>query len=304
MNQNPIKSNKRKIISLCLLFLCLFYSKSYAQDQNNLKIGAIPDQNPEILNRLYKILSNELEKQLGIKVKYVPVVNYQSAVTAFRNGNLDLVWFGGLTGVQARLQRPGAIVLAQRDIDAKFHTVFIANTKTKLNRFSSINELKQLKGHRFTFGSPSSTSGRLIPQYYLNKAGIKISDFKGGRAGYSGSHDTTIALVQSGAFEVGALNEQVWKKNLSMKRADPSKVIVIWRTPPYVDYHWLAQPNLEEKFGKGFTIKLKETIINFSKDSESQKQILDAFGAKKFIPAHAKEYKKIEEIGRKIGKIR
>ena len=88
-----------------------------------LRLGAIPDQKPEKLNRLYPLVASELSRQLGVTVKYVPVVDYTAAVTAFRTGDLDLVWFGGLTGVQARLQKPGARVLAQRDIDVAFHSL-------------------------------------------------------------------------------------------------------------------------------------------------------------------------------------
>ena len=84
-----------------------------------LRIGAIPDQNPEKLNRLYGLVADELSQQLGVKVAYVPVTDYAAAVSAFRTGSLDLVWFGGLTGVQASLQKPGAQMLAQRDIGSK-----------------------------------------------------------------------------------------------------------------------------------------------------------------------------------------
>ena len=104
-----------------------------------LHIGAIPDQNPEKLNRLYSSLSDELSDQLKVPVQYVPVSNYPAAVSAFRTGSLDLVWFGGLTGVQARLQTPGAQVLAQRDIDAKFTSVFIANGASGLRPLSLIH---------------------------------------------------------------------------------------------------------------------------------------------------------------------
>ena len=93
-----------------------------------LRISAIPDQNPERLNRLYGLVASELSEQLDVPVRYVPVIDYAAAVTGFRRGDLDLVWFGGLTGVQARLQTPGAVVLAQRDVDARFRSVFIANS--------------------------------------------------------------------------------------------------------------------------------------------------------------------------------
>ncbi len=274
------------------------------KNEETLFIGAIPDQNPEQLNRLYKVLASELNEQLNVMVKYKPVINYPAAVTAFKTGNLDIVWFGGLTGVQARLQNNGGIVLAQRDIDAEFRSVFIANKKSSINKLNNINDLKSLKGKRFTFGSESSTSGRLMPQYFMNKAGLEITDFKGGTVGFSGSHDATLALVQSGSYDAGALNEQVWESNLKRGRINPSKVYVIWRTPTYYDYHWLAQPDLDKTFGEGFTKKLTTVFLKLNQSSTRQKQILKLFGASKFITSSHENYNEIERIARKIGKIK
>jgi phosphonate transport system substrate-binding protein len=269
-----------------------------------LRVSAIPDQNPEKLNRLYGLVTTELSKQLGVSVKYVPVTDYAAAVSAFRTGDLDLVWFGGLTGVQATLQKPGARMLAQRDIDAQFYSVFIANPKSGLKPIRSINQLSELKGKRFTFGSESSTSGRLMPQYFLSQAGVKLKDFAGGAPGFSGSHDATIALVQSGAYDAGAVNEQVWKANLRSGKANRSKVFQIWRTPPYPDYMWLAQANLDQRFGKGFTTKLQKAIVGWKPSDPEQKQILVLFGAQQFTTVNPAGYKQIEQVGRQIGKIR
>lgn len=268
-----------------------------------LRIGAIPDQNPEKLNRLYGLLAKELSQKLNVPVRYIPVSNYPASVSAFRTGGLDLVWFGGLTGVQARLQTPGAVVLAQRDIDAKFRSVFIANTKSGLQPISSIQGLKSLKDKRFSFGSESSTSGRLMPQHFLQQAGLTPSQFAGGKAGFSGSHDATIAVVQSGSYQAGALNEQVWKSNLKSGKVDSTKVKVIWRTPTYVDYHWVARPGLDKRFGKGFTTKLQKALLGIQPTGNG-KTVLELFGAEKFIPASASQYRAIETVGRELGKIR
>ena len=269
-----------------------------------LRISAIPDQNPEKLNRLYGQVARQLGKQLGVSVQYVPVIDYAAAVSAFRTGSLDLVWFGGLTGVQARLQKPGAQVIAQRDIDAAFHSVFIANKASGLQPFTNPKGLRELKGKRFTFGSESSTSGRLMPQIYLQQAGVKLSDFAGGAPGFSGSHDATIALVQSGAYQAGAVNEQVWKDNLRSGKANRNKVIAIWRTPGYPDYHWIGQPDLDARFGKGFTGRLRGAIISWRPTNPEQKAILKLFGAQQFTGAKASDYAPIEKVGRQIGKIR
>ena len=269
-----------------------------------LQIGAIPDQNPEKLNRLYGALSEELSEKLEVPVRYAPVSNYAAAVSAFRTGSLDLVWFGGLTGVQARLQTPGARVLAQRDIDAEFTSVFIANGASGLRPFTSADQLVELKGRRLAFGSESSTSGRLMPQYFMGENGVKPDDLAGGAPGFSGSHDATIAVVQSGAYEVGALNEQVWRSNVKDGRVDPDKVKVIWRTPPYVDYHWVVRPDLDARFGDGFTDNLQSSLLELSAETENGAAILELFGAERFIPAEDDDYVMIETVGRQLGKIR
>jgi len=269
-----------------------------------LKIGAIPDQNQETLDRRFNLLSKELSKQLNLKVKYVPVVNYLGAVTGFRSKNLDLVWFGGLTGVQARLQTPNSIVIAQRDIDKEFKSVFIVNKKIKLTPAKELSDLKNLRNLRFTFGSENSTSGRLMPEYFLNIADVKTSEFKGKKPGFSGSHDATIALVNSGAFEAGALNIQVWEKNLKNNPKRTKNVYAYFVTPSYADYHWLLQGDLDEKFYNGFTEKIKKAILNLNETNPNHKKILEMFNAKKFINSDAKQYKNIEEIGRKLKKIR
>ena len=300
------KISKLELTKIAIALLSIFNLSTIGslKAEQILLIGAIPDQNPEHLNRLYKVLSSELSEQLNVQVRYKPVTNYAAAVTAFRTKNLDLVWFGALTGVQARLQSKASKVIAQRDIDEKFHSVFIANKKSSIQKINNINDLKKLKDKRFTFGSESSTSGRLMPQYFLNKAGVELKDFRGTRPGFSGSHDSTLMLVQSGSYEAGALSEEVWKRNLDSGRVDASKVFVIWKTPSYHNYHWLAQGNLDQKFKEGFTKELTNIFLRFNEKSKKQKQILELFSAKKFIMSKNENYNKIEMVGRKIGKIK
>ena len=269
-----------------------------------LKIGAIPDQNQDILDKRFNLFSKLLSKELDVEVKYIPVINYVAAINGFRTNDIDLVWFGGLSGVQARLQNPNSVIIAQRDIDEKFKSVFIVNKKLKINAISNINGLKQLKNLRFTFGSENSTSGRLMPEYFLNEAGIEIKDFKGKKAGFSGSHDATLALVNSGAFEAGALNKQVWENNLKNNPKRTRNVDLFWITPEYVDYHWVAQGNLDDRFKKGFTKELKYVILNLDIENPSHNEILNMFNAKKFINANKTHYERIEDIGRKLKKIR
>ena len=93
---------KNSLLSLSIFF-SIFSSPAFSNPKV-LKVGAIPDQNQDVLDKRFKLFSKELSKQLDIEVKYIPVINYVAAITGFRTKDLDLVWFGGLSGVQARLQ--------------------------------------------------------------------------------------------------------------------------------------------------------------------------------------------------------
>jgi phosphonate transport system substrate-binding protein len=263
-----------------------------------LRIGAIPDQDPEVLQRLYDAVASSLAEALGVEVSYEPVTDYAAAVSLFRTGDLDLVWFGGLTGVQARLQTPGAVPVAQRDIDAEFHSVFVVNTATGL---TPSDDLRPLAGRRFTYGSETSTSGRLMPAYFLDEQGVDPQGFPGG-PGFSGSHDATLALVASGTYEAGVLNEQVWRSRKEEGTVGPA-VVQYARTPAYSDYHWLLGPRAMEGRGDDLPERLTGYFTGLSLDDPDDAKVLELFGAGSFIPTRASNYDRIETIGRDLGLI-
>ncbi len=273
------------------------------------RIGAIPDQEPERLQRTYGLLSDFLEEELadvapGIAVDYVPVTEYDDAVTGFAVGDLDTVWFGGLTGVQARLEVDGAEAVAQRDIDEAFTSVFIARADAGIDPIADVDGLSVLEGRSFTFGSESSTSGRLMPQSFLEQAGVDADEDFAGAPGFSGSHDATIELVTAGTFEVGVLNSQVWDDRVADGTVDPDEVVEIFRSPPYFDYHWVAQPDLDERFGDGFTADFVAALGSLDASDPDDAEILDLFGAGAFIETDNSNYEAIETVGRDVGLIR
>ncbi len=273
-------------------------SETASSFDGTLVIGAIPDQDPDLLARNYDLLAGYLADSLGIEVVYEPVTEYEAAVTAFRVGDLDFVWFGGLTGVQARLQVDGAEAIAQRDIDAEFTTVFIAGTDTGIEPIDTVDGLSVVAGRTVTFGSDSSTSGRLMPQAFLDRAGVSLDDLAG-EPGFSGSHDATIELVEAGTFEVGALNSQVWRDRLEAGEVDTDRVQLIFETPTYFDYHWVARPEL----GDELKAQLLAALAALDPADPDQATILEFFGADTFIATDDANYADIESVGREVGLI-
>ena len=145
--------------------------------------------------------------------------------------------------MQARLAVPDAQAIAQRPRDAEFHSVFIKRKEL------DIANLADLAGRTFTFGSESSTSGYLMPLFFLSEAGIDVGDLKS--FSFSASHDTTWKLV-----EAGALNAAVWEQRVAHREVDLNRVEVFYTSPAYVDYHWVERGDLDSNYGAGTTEKL------------------------------------------------
>ena len=266
-----------------------------ARAQTDAKTGptlaftAIPDQDESRLVERFGRVATFLQGQLGVPVIYVPVKTYPAAVTAFTNNQVQLAWFGGFTGVQARRAVPGSEAIAQGVEDTKFRSFFIANTKLGLARAEAFP--KGIAGHSFSFGARASTSGRVMPEYYIRQAFGEAPDKVFTRVGFSGDHTRTLQLVQSGAYEVGAMDFTVFDLEKQAGRVDPAQVSVIWETPPFPDYNWTVRGDVDARFGAGFRDKLRAALIACHDPA-----ILSQFARTGFIAAANADYAPIEQV--------
>ncbi len=258
---------------------------------------AIPDQDTARLQERFGQVATYLQQQLGVEVRYVPVKSYEASVSAFKNNEVQLAWFGGLSGVQARLAVPGSQAIALGEEDLEFVTYFIAHTGTGLSAEDSLPEA--LKGRTFTFGSKGSTSGRLMPEFFLRERFGQAPEQTFRRVGFSGDHSRTLQLVQAGSYEVGALNYKVWETEQAEGKVDPQKVRVIWRTPSYPDYNWSIRGDVDETWGPGFLKKVQQALVDLKDPA-----ILQAFPRRSFLPATNEMFAPILQTAQDIGIIR
>jgi phosphonate transport system substrate-binding protein len=277
-----------------LLTFAVFFALTTTAIAETFVFTAIPDEDESRLRSRFDKVAAYLEKQIGVETRYVPVKSYAAAVTAFRNDQVQLAWFGGLSGVQARKLVPGSRAIAQGDEDQAFVTYFIAHSSAGLQPSKSFPDA--IAGKTFTFGSKGSTSGRLMPEFFIRRNFKKAPEDVFSRVGYSGDHSRTIALVQSGAYQVGVVNFQVWDNEKKVGNIDPSKISVIWETPAYPDYNWSIRGDADKKFGAGFTGKVTKALLDLT-----DKDLLASFPRAKFVPASNDDYTPIEQVGAQIG---
>jgi len=261
-----------------------------ASAQNVLKVSAIPDEAPTELQRKFTPLGKYLESQIGMKVEFTPVTDYAATVEGLAAKKLDMVWYGGFTFVQAYMRtNKTAIPLVQRAEDEAFRSVFI----TKVG--SGINTLADLKGKNFVFGSVSSTSGHLMPRYFLLQNGVNPD--KDMRIAFSGAHDATVFQVAGGKVDAGALNILVWTKMVEEKKVDTSQLKVFYTTPPYYDYNWTVRGDLDA----ALVSKLREAFLALNPNNPEHREILALQRTSKYVPTRPENYKGIEDAARSAG---
>jgi len=273
-----------------ILLMVVASSSSLAQAQQVFRVTAIPDESPTELARKAAPLVRYLEQTLGMKVEFTPVTDYAAAVEALVNKKVDMAWFGGFTFIQASKRSGGKVIpLVQREEDAQFKSVFITADPT-------IKSLADLKGKDVSFGSPSSTSGHLMPRSFLLAAGLDPDkDFR--RVAFSGAHDATIAAVASQKVQAGALNGSVWDKFVAEKKVDTTQVRAFYVTPPYFDYNWTVHADMSSALRE----KLTKAMLDLDRKTPEGKEILELQRATRFIPTKAENYSGIEAAAKSAG---
>lgn len=263
-----------------------------------LRFSVIPDFNKAKLAESCKTLETYLSKKLGVPVKYLPSNDYTMAVNSLVANQVDFVWLGGKTTCDAIDEGKGQVsVIATRDIDLAFKSYFIANKKLvdegKLKPMTSLAELKdKAKEFTFTFGDRNSTSGHLMPRYFLTEAGIDPNTSFKGECGYqaSGGHASTLKAVNSGATDIGALNFSYYDK---AKDEEKTNTTIVYTTGPYVDYSWCVH----SRIGAELTKKLTDAFTSLDAKDPEQKAVLDAWSTKeRFLAADGKQWESIRKV--------
>ncbi len=263
-----------------------------------LRFTAIPGEDETRLREKFQPVAAYLTKELGVKVEYVHATKYAASVEMFKNQQVLLAWFGGLTGAQARAAVPGSRAIAQGVEDPKYHSYFIAHTDAGLERSDAFP--KGIAGKTFTFGDKLSTSGRLMPEHFIRTStGTSPTDFLGSDPQFSGSHDKTCELVAAGAVQLGAVSYTTYDRRVKEGTTDPSACKIIWQTPDYADYNFTAHPKLEEAFGAGFTDKLQKAILAMQGDA-----LLGGFQRSGMIAAKNEDFQAIHDLAVKLGLLR
>jgi len=259
-----------------------------APGQKTLRVSMIPTTAADKMLREAEPLKAYLQQATGAQVELTIPLNYAAVVEAFGADKVDIAYFGGFTYVQAR-KRFGAQPLVQRDRDQAFHSLFITQAD------SPIGSLGDLAGKRFAFGDVNSTSGHLMPEYFMRQQGVDPQVIAG--ALYTGGHDATALAVANAKADAGALDEAVYARLVKDGKLDAAKLKVFYTTPPFFDYVWAARTSLDPALADGF----RRAMLALDAGKPEHKPVLDLLQATHYVPADDASYGPLREAATAAG---
>lgn len=271
---------------LALLGGCTDHSadSSYENGMRVLRIAPLPDQAPEVLHKQYQPLLDYLSKETGLQTELVIANSYAEMLELFHNKKIDLAYFGALTYIKAH-EQGDASPLIFRDVDLEFTSVVLVPGD------SSVQNIKELKGKSFSFGSKLSTSGHLMPRYYFSRFNIEPESYFS-RIEYSGAHDKTAYLVRDKKVDAGVANSYIIKSMYRKGLIKESEIKIIWQTPRYPDYVWASQADIPEKIKS----VISNAFLNLHNEIPQHQKILKSLGAGYYVSATHNDFKLIESV--------
>jgi phosphonate transport system substrate-binding protein len=236
-----------------------------------IKMATVPFLETGRLTKGMKDIGDFIEKETGLKVQSDVPTSYVAVVEAVCADKLDVAWVSPLAYILAHQKCNADMQLASINSAGKttYHGLIIARTA------SDIKDLNDLKGKRFAWVDPTSTSGYLYPRALLAQKGIN-PDKDLGQQVAAGSHDKVVIAVMNNQVDAGAIYDDA--RTVKGVTDQFPKVAEETRVVGQTE----EIPNDGVAFRKGMpadlTTKVKDALLKLSSTDEGKKVFRDAIG--------------------------
>lgn len=275
-----------------------------ADTPTHVNFGIISTETSQNLRDQWEPLLQDMEAHLGIPVKPFFASDYAGVVEAMRFGKVDVAWFGNKSAIEA-VDRAGGEVFAQimpNDGSLGYYALLIAHKDSPLNSVEDLIE----KPDELTFsnGDPNSTSGFLIPYYYVF-AKNNIDPKTHFKRLTNASHEVNALSVARKKIDVATNNTTIlgdpdaanpkagrlWKSRPKMVE----QIKVIWKSPLIPNEPLVYRTELSDSF----KTTIREFFYGYGKTEKEQQILADInSGIQKFQPSTNDQLTPIREIVR------
>ncbi|MHC5065066.1 MAG: phosphate/phosphite/phosphonate ABC transporter substrate-binding protein [Planctomycetota bacterium] len=243
-----------------------------------LRIGVLPNRSKDVLQRRYAPLVDYLGAKLEMPTTLVIPEDYEELIDLFAAGELDLAHLDGKTFLEFNASI-GAVPLVMRGIDLRLQSTFLVRSDLE------VSDLQDCKDLRIAFGSNQSTSGHLMPRYFLGQSGIQPETYFS-EVIYAKSQDHVAELIQSGAVDLGVVSRWDVDNIYETENLDRAGVRVLTNTAPYTDTVWAAQRTLDVDLRS----EIRNAFLSLSIYERSEMRILLLMGGLHYLPASQEDF--------------
>ncbi|HEY8863494.1 MAG TPA: phosphate/phosphite/phosphonate ABC transporter substrate-binding protein [Candidatus Dormibacteraeota bacterium] len=255
--------------------------------KQDLVMGFVPSQTSSIVQTNADLLGQYLSKKTGYNITPRVLTSYAAVTEGMTSNNVDIGWVGPLDYVIAhQINGAEAVTKSVRNGLPSYKAFIIVNVN------SNINSIADLKGKKFAFGDPLSTSSNLYPRYLMKKNGLNPdSDVKGVNI----SNQTQIAVtVCQGSVDAGAIYDDA-RKNAGANTSCPgilTKTKILATSDPIPGDPQMIRHNLNSAQKK----KLKDAMIAMGTDPTIQPALKALYTIDSLVPAQDSDYDVIRDI--------
>jgi len=232
----------------------------------------------------------EMAKQTGYEIKPFFAPDYAGVIEGMRFNKVQVAWFGNKSAMEA-VDRSDGEIFAQTiaaDGSAGYYSLLIVNKKSPINTLEDM--LKDGKSLSFSIGDPNSTSGFLVPSYYVfakhnidPKAFFKVTR--------SANHESNAMAVANGQVDVATNNTESMDRLKMVHPADFEKIKVIWTSPLIPSDPLVMRKDLPQ----AEKTKIADFFFAYGKTPE-QKEALKRLGLSGFKPSTNAQLLPIRQI--------
>jgi phosphonate transport system substrate-binding protein len=251
-----------------------------------LRVGFVPSEDAQQVIQNAQPIVEILQRELAMEVQPFVATDYTGVIEALRANKLDIAFLTPASYVLAKNEANIKVVLkSEREGSPYYYAAIITRAD------SGIKRLEDLRGKRFAFGDPLSTSANVFPRKMLRERGIDpVRDFK--QILYSGGHDAIVLAVLNGKVDAGATyanspdnRDTAWMRYLK-DPADQQKIRVIAFSEPIPADNLVVSGNLDERTAK----KIEAVFLELSRDPKGKRRLRDLYHIDGFVPASDKDY--------------
>lgn len=277
-----ITLKKITLLLLVLTQISLFSATAHAQPPDNtIKVTIIPHRSNLGNEQAYSTLFGALEKETGLTFEWIGSKTYDDVIKKITKGTADIGYVGPFAYVDA--QDGFGVQLICRTLSrnkVEFYHSMIVTRKD-----SSINSLQDLKGKRFSFTDPKSTSGYLFPMAQLIKSGLTLDDFSETR--FLKRHANSLLAVYKGHVDAGATSyTAVDKIDINM-----DAIQIIWKSDPIYRGPWIARKDLPAEQVK----LIRQAMLKLGAPGENQ-ELFNNLTTKGFVEAKDSDYDNVRDV--------